>query len=396
MKTNDKTDKETDTTPAKPKAAKRWTKTKVENLVRHQSGVYYARLAIGGKETWRSLKTPLLEVAKAKLGMLKKEVQDAAPAKVSSREKMTLGQALDKRLEQVDADPDLKPASKSHYHQCVELIRKTWASDVDSVPVARVTEAHCEEWRNRVAADISSQRLNNTIGNLRKAFDIAIKAGHRFGNPATATKKAKIPKKELNLPTKAQFAEWIATMSGRKGRFSRHSARFTELLAYSGMRLTEAKNLQWCDVDFDAGRIRVHGDPVTGTKGGESRTVPMNPALRDLLIRMRTSESKGEDYVSPVGESQKCMELAAAEIGMTRMTHHDLRHYFASICIESGVDIPTISRWLGHKDGGVLAMKIYGHLRDEHSQAAAMTVSFTSAPVAGNVLPFAPANQATA
>jgi hypothetical protein len=29
--------------------------------------------------------------------------------------------------------------------------------------------------------------------------------------------------------------------------------------------------------------------------------------------------------------------------------------------------IPTVSRWLGRKDGGALAMKTYGHLRDEHS-----------------------------
>jgi len=34
-----------------------------------------------------------------------------------------------------------------------------------------------------------------------------------------------------------------------------------------------------------------------------------------------------------------------------------LRHLFATRCIESGVDIPTVSRWLGHKDGGALAMK---------------------------------------
>jgi hypothetical protein len=31
------------------------------------------------------------------------------------------------------------------------------------------------------------------------------------------------------------------------------------------------------------------------------------------------------------------------------------------------VDIRSISKWLGHKDGGALAMKVYGHLRQEHS-----------------------------
>jgi hypothetical protein len=40
------------------------------------------------------------------------------------------------------------------------------------------------------------------------------------------------------------------------------------------------------------------------------------------------------------------------------------------------VDIPTVSRWLGHKDGGALCMKTYGHLRDEHSLSQAQRVSF--------------------
>lgn len=44
------------------------------------------------------------------------------------------------------------------------------------------------------------------------------------------------------------------------------------------------------------------------------------------------------------------MTNVAAKIGMRRITHHDLRNFFATMCIESGVDIPTVSRWLGHKD----------------------------------------------
>lgn len=48
------------------------------------------------------------------------------------------------------------------------------------------------------------------------------------------------------------------------------------------------------------------------------------------------------------------MDSAAKKVGMKRITHHDLRHLFATRCIESGMDIPTVSRWLGHKDGGAL------------------------------------------
>ncbi len=70
------------------------------------------------------------------------------------------------------------------------------------------------------------------------------------------------------------------------------------------------------------------------------------------------------------------MDHAAAKVGMSRITHHDLRHLFATQCIESGIDIPTVSRWLGHVDGGALAMKVYGHLRDAHSTEQAQRVSF--------------------
>jgi hypothetical protein len=40
------------------------------------------------------------------------------------------------------------------------------------------------------------------------------------------------------------------------------------------------------------------------------------------------------------------------------------------------VGIPTVSHWLGHKDGGALAMKRYGHLRQEHSFAMIKRVNF--------------------
>ena len=87
-----------------------------------------------------------------------------------------------------------------------------------------------------------------------------------------------------------------------------------------------------------------------------------------------------------VRECQGAINRACKALEIVRFTHHDLRHLFATTCIESGVDIPTVSRWLGHKDGGALAMKVYGHLRDQHSANMAQRVSFDAAP-ADNILP---------
>jgi len=44
-----------------------------------------------------------------------------------------------------------------------------------------------------------------------------------------------------------------------------------------------------------------------------------------------------------------------------------MRHYFVSNAIEKNIDFKTIAAWVGHKDGGLLVAKTYGHLRDTHS-----------------------------
>jgi integrase len=102
----------------------------------------------------------------------------------------------------------------------------------------------------------------------------------------------------------------------------------------------------------------------------------MAALLKDLRETPRYYRGDREGYVLAVCEAQKALTKACAAVGAKRLTHHDLRHLFATRCIESGVAIPTVARWLGHKDGGVLALKTYGHLRSEHSQAMAAKVTF--------------------
>ena len=42
----------------------------------------------------------------------------------------------------------------------------------------------------------------------------------------------------------------------------------------------------------------------------------------------------------------------------------------------SGIDFMTIARWVGHKDGGILIGKVYGHLSNEHAQLQAARMNF--------------------
>ncbi len=104
----------------------------------------------------------------------------------------------------------------------------------------------------------------------------------------------------------------------------------------------------------------------------------MIPAMRNLLERLQTWRSNGsaDAKIMHVSKCNGSLKNACIRLGIPHISQHDLRHLFATTCIESGVDIPTVSRWLGHKDGGALAMKVYGHLRDQHSVEMAQKVRF--------------------
>jgi len=111
-------------------------------------------------------------------------------------------------------------------------------------------------------------------------------------------------------------------------------------------------------VDWQRKGIIIRGNPETGTKNWEIRRIPIMPDMENLLKRMRADRSGAcEGKILEITECPITLRKACSDLGISKLRHHDLRHLFATRGIEGSVDIPTVSRWLGHKDGGALAMK---------------------------------------
>jgi integrase len=363
-----------------------WKKTPVANLVRYEpSGIYFARVRVGGKLIRRSLATDRMNVAQLRLGDLIKEARQLQEARTeTSKGRMTVAAALESYRRRVEDDPRLKPSAKLYRRKCIHALLKSWPA-FEQADVRKISEADCARWASDFVKEYSATVYNNTVGTLRQILNVAVEEGSRYGNPAMKIKKARVRPKELNLPSQEQFVRFVKTIEEGGGWCSRACAEFVRFLAFGGFRKSEAAQITWGDCDMKKEEFRVRGDQLTGTKNWEFRNVPMIPEAVDLLKRLRSVRPTEPDTaaVMEVKECQKAMDRAAAKVGMARITHHDLRHLFATRCIESGVDIPTVSRWLGHKDGGALAMRVYGHLRDHHSTEMAKKVTFGTAKAPG-------------
>ncbi len=365
--------------PSKAKPDKVWQPTQYSNLIRFvSSGTFFARLRVGGNLIRKSLRTDVLSVAKLRLADLEKNERGFVETrKTASKGRMTFGDCLAIFKTQTESTHLLKPAGKRYHAEVINSILKSWP-DLAALDVRRISANDCNTWAAKFSSQYSGSRFNGTIGVLRAIFNVALANDTIFRNPAMGIKRAKIRPKILTLPEPNQFEKFLVELENGASRDSKNCANLVRFLAFGGFRISESANVTWTDCDFTKQEIIVRGDPETGTKNWSIRRVPMIADMTELLqqLRAKRPDEKPDNAVMPIRECQKAMDRAAKIVGMKRITHHDLRHLFATRCIESGVDIPTVSRWLGHKDGGALAMKVYGHLRDNHSSAMTQKVRF--------------------
>jgi integrase len=372
-----------------------WQKSPYANLFRYApSGIYFARIRIGGKLIRKSLKTSVLSIAKLRLSDLEKqERKHISVGDLESKTHATFNDAIATyrqngfRPVEPHTPKDakqLKPASLVYYNQRIDALLKSWPG-LGETEIRKITEKDCREWADYVRSRSSATVFNHTLGILRNLFDYGIKVGTRYDNPAQKIMKESVHPKSLELPSADNFSKLVFEIEHGGSGKSKPCAELVKFLAFSGLRKGEAAYITWGDCDFGRELITVRGHPETGLKNrspGEIRTIPMISEMRRLLEEMRATrkDEPSASQVMRVHECQKAINRACEQLGVIRFTHHDLRHLFATRCIESGVDIPTVSRWLGHKDGGALAMRVYGHLRDAHSADMAKKVRFSSEP----------------
>jgi integrase len=343
-----------------------WEKVAAENMVRHVSGTYYLQAKVGGKKIRRSLRTKDLRIAKIKRDAEMGRLRAALPRAGDSVR--TRGDALAVVEVREMGKAHLKPRSREYYADLFRILRET-------LPVSRavgsVDAVEMAAWWRETTEARSAVQANNLLRFARAAFQVAVRAMLRGDDPTEELRRMRPKKSGAEvMPSRVDFERLVADIRGQRKSRSEAMARFVEFLAWSGCRISEAREVRWEVVGEQW--LHVHGGEA-GTKNGEARRVPINPRLRAVLERMVASHAPDR----PAGplfvlkSPREALAGACRRLGLRHMRVHDLRHLFATQAIESGVDIPTVARWLGHKDGGALAMRTYGHLRDGHSLAAA-------------------------
>jgi hypothetical protein len=219
------------------KPTKTWQTTRLQNLVRHKSGRYYARAFAGGKEVWKSLKTSHFSVAEAKLAeFLKEHRQRRSNGNGEVSPKMTFGQAAAIHLRNLADNLNIKPRTREYWREVLAALMKSWPR-LDETEVRKITQTDCKKWATAYAKLASPTRFNNTLAVLRHVLNVAVETGVIYSNPAAVVKRAALRGKQIALPTTDKFNALIAEMRAGHSRDSINCADLAAGLAFTGCRI---------------------------------------------------------------------------------------------------------------------------------------------------------------
>jgi integrase len=149
--------------------------------------------------------------------------------------------------------------------------------------------------------------------------------------------------------TQAELAKLIS--AARKGRYGHRDGTLILLMARHGLRVSEAIDLEWDQIDFT--RAHLH---VRRLKGGIASVHPIQGDELRALRELRRQTEGAFVFASERGGSMtrpnvsKMIEAAGARASLPYAHPHMLRHTAGHLLADAGHDTRRLQLWLGHAD----------------------------------------------
>ena len=290
------------------------------------------------------------------------------------------------------AKPNIRPTTARSYQGSMELhiiprigcikLNKLTGRDIQKLYKDLMENGRLRKAQKSKQPGLSSTTVRGIHMMLHNALDRAVKERLILRNPTEDCIIPKIQKQEMKILHPEDMKAYLEAAE-KRGVLPMF---YLELV--SGIRKGELVALRWEDLDVEHRAISVSKQALGGLgkelvvnrpkTENSIRAISIPQDAVDLLVQAHEKHPENP-YLFPspltggmyhpdsvVNLHKKILKDA----GLEHIRFHDLRHTFATMALQNGVDVKTVSNMLGHYDAG-FTLRTYTHATRQMQQQAA-------------------------
>ena len=268
--------------------------------------------------------------------------------------------------------------------------------DIGKIPLNKLSQSDLQQFYARVknsgrkiraetlGPGLSDRMVRAVHANCRMALQRAVQEGLIRTNPAVGCKLPPKKAREMQVLTQNEIIRFLH-QAKEEGCYE-----LFLLELGTGMRRGEILALKWSDLNFATGELHIERQVyiiraeviISAPKTKASiRTVILPPSLLKALGAYKETVNSEWMFPSPTDNGRPRnpssvrtrLQLILERAGCKKVRFHDLRHTFATMALEHGMDVKTLSATIGHVSSAT-TLDIYSHITDTMQRQAAVHI----------------------